>query len=331
MSLDNNKTVSFILPVYQVKDTLRQCVLSCMDQKNVYENEYEVILIDDGSTDGSGDICDGLREEFGEDRIKVVHTSNFGVSHARNIGLERATARFVSFVDTDDRVSDCFIENMIRYADEGTALVDETSSYEGSQKISGFQYIENSVLNRNTHVWGKLFDRKTLTDNNIRFEEGLTIGEDLLFLIDFALSQDKNHTIRCVSEGDYIYSDNAEGAMNRSFKKSYMDQLICWKKAQERLEPCRNMISPYAFVSVAVSQVMTVFLVIGKVALWDDAKKDEDLSALAISQAGDRIKSALKTGGCFAALSFGYKIKTIIFRISPALYIRLYSAHKKGK
>ncbi len=322
--------VSIVVPVYQVKDTLRRCVLSCLNQKYLNDNELEVILVDDGSTDGSADICDELQKEDTAGRIKVLHTENHGVSHARNRGMEIASGRFVAFVDSDDEVSGSFLENLMKYADESTSLVDDTESYESSHKISGFQYIENSVLNKNTHVWGKLFNRKIIEESNIRFDENLTIGEDLIFLLDFAISQGRNHTIRCISKKGYFYTENAAGAMNSSFKPSYMDEIAAWRGAEERLDPYRTEISRYAFVSLSVSQIMTALLVVGKVAVLDEDKRNTDVTALAVKKAGEQIRHALKTNGTFAALSTGYKIKVMLFRMSPDLYLKLYNRHKKG-
>ncbi|RKM59792.1 glycosyltransferase [Butyrivibrio sp. CB08] len=329
MTDNREKIVSFIIPVYQAKDTLKTCVLSCLNQKFVEADEMEVILVDDGSTDGSSEICDELQSQY-DGRIQVIHGRNHGVSHARNIGIERATGRFLVFVDADDEVKETFIDNMTKYADEGTVIVDETKKYVGAQKLSGYQYIENSVLNQNTHVWGKLFDRQTIVSGNIRFNENLTIGEDLIFLIDLALSQERNHTIRCITEEDYIYNDNPNGAMKSIFKESYMDEFVCWRMAGERLVPHKRQLSEYAFVSLSASQIMTALLVVGKVAVWGKDERDDVLADLAVSEATEQISRALKTRGAFAGLPFGYKIKVILFRISPKLYLDLYYKHKKG-
>ena len=261
----------------------------------------------------------------------VIHGKNHGVSHARNLGIEKATGRFIIFVDADDQVKETLIDNMTKYADEGTVLVDETNKYIGSQKLSGFQYIESSILNENTHVWGKLFDRHTINYRNIRFNENLTIGEDLIFLIDLALSQEKDHTIRCITEEDYIYNDNQDGAMKSAFKESYMDEFVCWKMAEKRIVPYRKQVSEYAFVSLSCSQIMTALLVVGKVAVQEKDERDDVLCDLAVSEATDQINHALKTRGAFAGLSFGYKIKVLLFRINPKAYLDLYYKHKKGR
>lgn len=320
-------TVSIIIPVYQAKDTLRKCVESCIFQREINPEEIEIILIDDGSSDGSDVICDQLSGLHDGVRVIAKHTQNQGVSIARNTGIELAKGRFVVFVDSDDEVKDTFLSNLIKHADEATLLVDETKSFYSTQKISGFQYIENSILNENTHVWGKLIERKALIEGNIRFPEKVAIGEDLLFMLDLALFADKRRCIRCIPEGDYIYNDNEKGAMNSSLKKSYLDQILCWRRAEEKLLEVKNYLSPYAFVSVAVSQILTALLVIGKVAT-QTGDRDEELDKTAMEQSMEQIEHALKVRGSFAALSMGHKIKVMLLKYSPDLYLKLYTKHK---
>ncbi len=327
--MDNKKDLLFsiIIPVYQAEKTLRACVSSCLSQKYVDPDEIEVILIDDGSTDGSDKLCDELAKEDESNRITVRHTGNSGVSHARNIGIELSRGRFILFVDSDDTVSDVFLSNLIKHADEQTVLIDESRNFFSAQKMSGFNYIEDSVLNENTHVWGKLFDRATLEEGKIRFVEGLAIGEDLLFLIDFGVYIGKRRAVRCIYGENYHYNDNENGAMNSSFKKSYIDQIICWQKAEDKLLAVKRYLSPYSFVSVSVSQILTALLVVGKVAT-QKGKRDKDLDKLAVSEAKRQIEHALKRRGVFAALSSGHKIKVILLRTNPELYLTLYGRHK---
>lgn len=101
-------TLSVIVPVYNVEDTLEKCVYSILRQEYT---DIEVILVDDGATDLSGTICDRLAEE--DERIVVLHKSNGGLSSARNAGLDLARGRFVSFVDSDDWISkDFYLPNI---------------------------------------------------------------------------------------------------------------------------------------------------------------------------------------------------------------------------
>jgi len=351
------KKVSIIIPVYQAAKYLERCVESCLGQKGINADELEIILVDDGSTDGSSELADELERrancvfegsgcgisiphavdvsvrtaEADKDSciVKVVHTGNHGVSHARNLGIEKATGKYICFVDADDYVGESFVADLLAVAGCESAIIDSTDAYLSGLSISGYQYIENSILNRNTHVWGKLFLLSAIRDNHITFKEGLTIGEDLLFLLDIALLQGKKKTVKCTGTSGYVYVDNPEGAMKKAFKESYLDEVVCWREAEEKLLGAREYISKYSFVSVAVSQIMTALLVAGKLARTDEAERDKDIETLVISKAREQVSHALKVRGAFAALEFGYKIKVTIFSFSPKFYLKLYGNYKK--
>ncbi|MBE5837143.1 MAG: glycosyltransferase family 2 protein [Butyrivibrio sp.] len=355
------KKVSIIIPVYQAAKYLERCVESCLGQKGINADELEIILVDDGSTDGSSELTDEL-ERSGGNIVKVIHTSNHGVSHARNLGIEKATGKYICFVDADDYVGESFVANLLAAVECESAtdeestiiksntaenvdkkdedaqncglgsampvIIDSTDAYLSGLSISGYQYIENSILNRNTHVWGKLFLLSAIRDNHVTFKEGLTIGEDLLFLLDIALLQGKKKTVKCTGTSGYVYVDNPEGAMKKAFKESYLDEVVCWREAEEKLLGAREYISKYSFVSVAVSQIMTALLVAGKLARTDEAERDKDIETLVISKVREQVSHALKVRGAFAALEFGYKIKVTIFRINPKFYLRIYGSYK---
>ena len=99
--------ISIIVPVYNVEEYLPRCVESILTQtcKNL-----EIILVDDGSTDHCGSICDAYKEK--DSRIKVIHKSNGGLSDARNAGLDQMTGEYVTCIDSDDFVSPFFVENL---------------------------------------------------------------------------------------------------------------------------------------------------------------------------------------------------------------------------
>ena len=106
-----DKMVSVIIPVFNVSDYLEKCVLSVIKQTYKY---IELILVDDGSTDQSGIICDKYREK--DNRIKVLHKQNGGLSDARNAGIRIAKGEYISFVDSDDVISPIFIEIFLKVA-----------------------------------------------------------------------------------------------------------------------------------------------------------------------------------------------------------------------
>lgn len=105
--------VSIIIPVYNVKDYVRQCVLSVVSQ--TYK-DLEIIIVDDGSSDGSSDLCDRIAEEDG--RITVVHKPNGGLSSARNAGIDAATGSWYMFLDGDDRLETDTVEKLVAAAKE---------------------------------------------------------------------------------------------------------------------------------------------------------------------------------------------------------------------
>lgn len=103
----NSKKISIIVPVYNVEKYLRKCVTSIINQ--TYKN-LEIILIDDGSTDNSGIICDKLEKE--DERIKVIHKQNEGVSVTKNLGISICTGDYIAFIDSDDFVMDDYCETL---------------------------------------------------------------------------------------------------------------------------------------------------------------------------------------------------------------------------
>lgn len=113
---DGNPTVSVILPVYQVVDYLDECVSSILAQTF---SDFELVIVDDGSTDGSGEKCDAWAER--DDRIVVIHQANAGQSAARNLGIGEARGEYLLFIDSDDYISPALI-------DKSTALLRSTQS-----------------------------------------------------------------------------------------------------------------------------------------------------------------------------------------------------------
>lgn len=177
--------ISIIIPVYQVKDYIDKCIESVIEQ--TYQ-ELEIILIDDGSTDGSGEICDEYAQK--DNRINVIHKSNAGLSSARNVGLNIARGKYIAFIDSDDWVSRNFIQSMYEICEEYGADICQCGYYEAIDDIAvteengipiiytslEFSYTEFSLLSWECAIcWNKLY-RASLFQK-IRFPEG-KIHED---------------------------------------------------------------------------------------------------------------------------------------------------------
>lgn len=186
--------VSVVVPVYNVEPYLRECVESIRAQSYV---NLEIILVDDGSTDGSGDMCDELAVLDG--RITVLHARNGGPSAARNTGLKVAQGAYVAFIDSDDCVSPAFIETLYKALTQchtnvaavpGGCFFNDGEHYKLAQdvaailettvvkKINAADYLElffYRKVNFGCHWW--LFGRETL--GCAPFSENILIGEDI--------------------------------------------------------------------------------------------------------------------------------------------------------
>ena len=195
--------LSFIIPVYNVEDYLKKCINSILEQGGT---DCEVILVDDGSTDESGLICDDFSEK--NTNVRVLHQKNSGHSAARNAGLKMAVGKYVSFIDSDDYIGlDCVKEilNWIKTADadicfmegyklfpDGTteSLGDEIdrSHISGRSQEEVFQHLATRPKYPGS-ACTKLFRREFLMENDLKFPIDLTHAEDLTLCLNcFLLS-----------------------------------------------------------------------------------------------------------------------------------------------
>lgn len=225
-----NPSVSIIVPVYNASSTLYRCIDSILAQNF---SDFELLLINDGSKDNSGVICD---EYVAKDpRVRVIHKENGGVSSARNLGLDNAKGEWIAFVDSDDWVAVDYIKNLYSHTTDNIDLVVSFPTYiynDGSSKIPKYKekrvcehnfekiFVEHS-MHQNTSPWSKLFRKKLIEENKIRFCEEMHIGEDLLFLYNFMLVSIR---IYISSETDYMYSYDLTSSLTKrvnSFKSEY--------------------------------------------------------------------------------------------------------------
>lgn len=212
--------VSIIIPVYNTEKHLRRCVESVLNQ--TYQ-DLEVLLIDDGSIDSSGDICDEYAHN--DKRVKCIHSINQGVAHARNLGLDNATGEYIVFVDSDDYVLSRYVENLI----DGVLKNNSDVSISMFKRISENQIETEKSENGNTVTWQKdqaiinmmlargtdscvcckLFNR--LIFSNERFNEELSVAEDMEFFYRIFSSANR---ICFSSTVDYMYVQYAGSSIN---------------------------------------------------------------------------------------------------------------------
>lgn len=186
---------SIIIPVYNVELYLNKCIKSVLSQS--YEN-FELILVDDGSKDGSGRICDEYSSV--DRRVKVIHKQNAGVSAARNTGLDKARGKYVCFVDSDDWVECNYLQTALdniegweilffgstwHYEDGGVrSLCIKSAEYSEEKDKAIYHLLENDVdINYFGFTWNKIFRRDIIERYHIRFVKGLAISEDEVFTL----------------------------------------------------------------------------------------------------------------------------------------------------
>ncbi len=225
--------ISVIVPVYNRKETLVRCVKSLLDQTF---SELEIILVDDGSTDGSGAVCNALSRE--DIRIRVIHKENGGVSSARNAGIEAAKGEYLMFMDSDDYAELQMAEKLLEsIGDDDIAICGFHHHYQGRDivripNVPGQRGDENflSLYGQGfmNMPWNKLYRRELAG----RFDESLSLGEDLLFNLDYLRRTDG---ITVVKEALCHYIQDDTGCSLSSQKRADRMELAkrIWKESRE--------------------------------------------------------------------------------------------------
>lgn len=239
----SDAVISVVVPVYKSEKTIVRCVHSILDQTL---KEIEIILVDDGSPDNSGKLCDELAEN--DKRIRVIHKKNGGVSDARNEGIKFAQAPFVAFVDADDYVLPNMYEKMYEsavrnYADivmcgyqcERNGTLTPVKMFYNSQ-YSGHEQIRLELIKLYYgkyppglySPWNKLYRTDFLKYNKILFDTHLVRAEDAWFNFDCLKKAEK---ILFISDPLYIYCQNDSSAMHKVLE----NQFDVWLANRKRL------------------------------------------------------------------------------------------------
>lgn len=179
--------VTVIVPVYNAKDYLEECLYTLLAQ--TYSN-LEIILVDDGSKDGSGEICDSYSLKDG--RIIVIHQKNAGVSAARNKALDIATGEYIMFCDSDDVVAPQWVEMQVAAQKKypNSAMSSQVEKFHDSVRVKEFSelnveninYWELFIFGLSGYPVNKLFVKSVIDKYSLRFEVGVPIGEDAAFV-----------------------------------------------------------------------------------------------------------------------------------------------------
>lgn len=236
--MENQALVSVIIPVYNVEKYLRECVDSVIGQ--TYKN-LEIILVDDGSTDSSGKICDEYVDK--DERVTVIHKKNEGPSKTRNAGLNNASGEYIYFLDSDDYIVDNAIENLVMtadsnqadlvffdalsFSDDGTE-VNQGYTVKGTYEPSnGYEMLAKLHKNKDYHcvIYLLLISHKLITENRISFLESAYCSEDMLFTYQIYCSAQK--VVQCKKT---LY-----------YRRYRTGSIVTSKKSERHFRSCRDV------------------------------------------------------------------------------------------
>ncbi|MFC4687560.1 glycosyltransferase family 2 protein [Epilithonimonas pallida] len=232
--------ISLIVPVYNVSLYLKRCIESILVQDF---NTFELILVNDGSTDNSLDICKHYANQ--DSRIRVIDQPNGGVSNARNKGLEVANGEFICFIDSDDWVEPNYLSSFVSFYQTTYTdlIISNVVNQKNNSKTNNKPFVERLIqsesfvpedfFNGNDFIlentpFAKLFKKSIIDDNNIRFNINLKNGEDFIFVLQYALVCKK---IDFINSYTYNYNKESDSSVTQKYFKNYYKQVKDTKKA----------------------------------------------------------------------------------------------------
>ncbi|MEE1238342.1 MAG: glycosyltransferase [Acutalibacteraceae bacterium] len=226
---------SIILPIYNVEKYLKECVDSILKQTF---RDYEIILVDDGSTDGSPELCDKLAETY--DFIRVIHKANGGAADSRNVGLKSAIGDYILFIDSDDfilsehfleDVNNSFSENVdmvlykySKFFDDTKNLAECNFSYESAKLKENYADKIYELVKADAFfgmAWIRAIRKDIILDNQIFFETGLT-GEDMDWNYELMLNVSNIELL----DNIYIAYRQRSGSVTASYKIKNLEDFI---------------------------------------------------------------------------------------------------------
>lgn len=235
--------ISIVIPIYNVEKYLRQCIDSIVTCSN---KSWEVLLVDDGSTDKSPEICDEYGKRY--DEIKVIHKKNEGVSSARNIGIQHAKGKYITFIDGDDFVKDDYFDNLYKAISKRTdiCLFNYTRWIDEKTHASGKQISEEGVYNdlkviymqvaeleiSVMSVWCQVYRLDIIKNNKIYFDENMKTCEDFYFFLSYLEYVETAY----VSQGtSYCYRLNLDSVTSKRRLSHIDDYEVLYKKLSSLL------------------------------------------------------------------------------------------------
>lgn len=278
------KKISIIVPVYNGKKTIKKAIESVINQ--TYKN-WELIIVDDGSTDGS----DKIYNEFKDRRISCFYNENKGVSFSRNYGISKATGDFIMFLDSDDFYMKNTLETCINEYENYNSLiifyykkirngelVEEKNKIEEVLLSDTFSDKYENIVKRGLFniVWNKMFVKDIIIDNNIMFDENLNMGEDYKFNLEY---MDKIEKIKIIDKYLYVYDISNDSLSTRyradeferrkklytlleNYYKKYNSNMdyIMERRITEVVNTIKNISKKETFINEEVKNEITIIL-----------------------------------------------------------------------
>lgn len=224
-----SKLISVIVPVYNVEKYLERCLDSILRQ--TYTN-LEILLIDDGSKDNSGNICDEYAKK--DNRIKVIHKPNGGISDVRNVGLETAKGEYIGFVDSDDYIADDMFETLYNLSENNSTDISIVSFYEmyngkligvrddkSLMKMDKEEALKELLIDTNiqSYMWNKLFKKELF--EGLKFPLGKNFEDIATVLLIF----ERANNVVLLQDPKYYYLRRDDSIVGHRSNKTYIDYL----------------------------------------------------------------------------------------------------------
>jgi len=243
--------ISIIIPVYNTESFIRRCLDSVMAQ---YYRNWELVVVDDGSTDDSGAICDEYAKK--DERIRVFHKENGGVSSARNVGLQKAIGEWVTFIDSDDWVEETYLQNYVDVLLDDIQMVvqgiiidkKETTVIElpelcGVGRKDFVELLESTKGIHNGFIWHKAYRTDIIRNNNVCFDENLSLAEDGVFNFQYLNYVEKINVTGKAAYHYVVREGSLTSAMSRTPLKKceialcgMIDNAISWNDGEDDIQ-----------------------------------------------------------------------------------------------
>lgn len=325
--MKNNPKISVIIPVYNVEKYISDSIKSVLNQTY---NNLEIILVDDGSTDGSSAICDKIADT--DSRVKVIHKQNGGVSSARNAGIDACTGEYVTFMDPDDYIDldmyEIMLNQIIDHDADASACGIVREQLDGTREVWGSDKADLIVLDNDkllkmvgeaigmlpVSCCNKMFSRKVISD--IRFDKTFKFAEDVLF--NYMVAENISKMV-IQDLPRYHYIDNSASVTNRAFDSVRFDEHKVMDIILKRSEN-----NPGVYAYCVKGDVLKAFRTIkDMMAAGNETDKFNEIRERIVSN-----KKAILFSGIYSKAT---KLKTLFILLFPDIYKKFIAAYAKRR